>query len=74
VWNPQFIELFVAGLQTGDQPEHWAALTHELRNAAPYARNTTVLPWPLHLARQVQEYLLPKEITTDKDEELVPQD
>lgn len=59
VWNPQFIELLVAGIQDDDQPEHWAALAHNLRDAAPYVRDTTVLPWPLHLAEQVEEYLLP---------------
>ncbi|GIJ36326.1 pPIWI_RE module domain-containing protein [Micromonospora sediminimaris] len=63
VWNPQFIELLVAGIQDGDQPGHWAALAHELRDAAPYVRGTTVLPWPLHLAEQIEEYLLPTRIT-----------
>ncbi|WP_240033265.1 RNaseH domain-containing protein [Micromonospora globbae] len=62
VWNPQFIELLVAGIQDGDQPEHWAALAHDLRDAAPYVRDTTVLPWPLHLAEQIEEYLLPTKI------------
>jgi len=64
VWNPQFIELFVAGLQDGDRPEHWAALAHDLRDAAPYARDTIALPWPLHLAGQIEEYLLPTRIST----------
>jgi hypothetical protein len=62
VWNPQFIELLVAGMQDGDHPEHWAALAHDLRDAAPYVRDTTVLPWPLHLAAQIEEYLLPAKI------------
>jgi hypothetical protein len=35
VWNPQFIEVFVAGMQTGDRPEDWAALTHELADPLP---------------------------------------
>ncbi|GAA3450550.1 pPIWI_RE module domain-containing protein [Dactylosporangium matsuzakiense] len=64
VWNPQLIELLVAGVQDGDAPEHWATLAHDLRDAAPYVRNTTVLPWPLHLAEQIEEYLLPAKITT----------
>jgi len=59
VWNAQFIELLVAGVQEGDRPEHWAALAHDLRNAAPYSRETTILPWPLHLAEQIEEYLIP---------------
>ncbi len=63
VWNPQLIELLVAGVQEGDTPEHWAALAHDLRDAAPYVRDTTVLPWPLHLAEQIEEYLLPTKIT-----------
>jgi hypothetical protein len=63
VWNPQLIELLVAGMQEGDLPEHWAALAHDLRDAAPYVRDTTVLPWPLHLAEQIEEYLLPTKIT-----------
>jgi hypothetical protein len=63
VWNPQFIELLVAGAQNGDKPEHWAALAHDLRDAAPYVRDSTVLPWPLHLAAQIEEYLLPTTIT-----------
>jgi hypothetical protein len=59
VWNSQFVELLVAGIQDGDQPEHWAALAHDLRRAAaPYSRGTTALPWPLHLAKQIEEYLL----------------
>ncbi|MEX5710500.1 RNaseH domain-containing protein [Parafrankia sp. FMc6] len=62
VWNAQFIELLVAGAQDGDEPEHWAALAHDLREAAPYVRDTTVLPWPLHLAQQLEEYLLPAKI------------
>jgi hypothetical protein len=62
VWNHQFIELFVAGIQDGDDPDHWAALAHELRSATPYSKATTMLPWPLHLARQVEEYLLPTTI------------
>ncbi|MEV8374990.1 RNaseH domain-containing protein [Kribbella sp. NPDC056861] len=69
VWNPQLIELFVAGLQDGDRPEHWAALTHELRDAAPYARDTTILPWPLHLAGQIEEYLIPTRVSATGDSE-----
>ncbi|RSM56786.1 DUF3893 domain-containing protein [Actinoplanes sp. ATCC 53533] len=70
VWNPQFIELTVAGLQDGDSPEHWAALAHDLRDAAPYVRGTTVLPWPLHLAEQIEEYLLPSKISATQLAEL----
>lgn len=62
VWNPQLIELLVAGVQDGDTPQHWAMLAHDLRDAAPYVRDATVLPWPLHLAEQIEEYLLPARI------------
>ncbi|TDC50775.1 DUF3893 domain-containing protein [Micromonospora sp. KC207] len=71
VWNPQFIELLVAGIQDGDQPEHWAALAHDLRDAAPYVRNTTILPWPLHLAEQIEQYLLPTKITDLDAQEVI---
>ena len=64
VWNSQFVELFVAGLQHGDRPEHWAALAHDLRSAAPYVRDATTLPWPLHLAEQIEEYLLPTRLAS----------
>jgi hypothetical protein len=74
VWNQQFIEVFVAAIQPDDVPEHWAALTHDLRWAAPYVDVTTTLPWPLHLAQSVEEYLLPTKIgnipTGELDEEL----
>jgi len=62
VWNQQFIELLVAAVQPGDMPDHWAALAHDLRWATPYSDVTTTLPWPLHLAAQVDEYLLPTKI------------
>ncbi|GAA4243243.1 pPIWI_RE module domain-containing protein [Dactylosporangium darangshiense] len=62
VWNPQFIELTVAGIQHGDDPRHWATLAHELRWAAPYVNSPTTLPWPLHLAKQIGEYLIPTEV------------
>ncbi|MFV2104891.1 RNaseH domain-containing protein [Micromonospora sp. LOL_024] len=37
---------------------HWAALVHDLRNATPYIRWTTALPWPLQLAKQIADYML----------------
>ncbi|MFE7869882.1 pPIWI_RE module domain-containing protein [Micromonospora humida] len=71
VWNPQLIELLVAGVQDGDTPEQWASLAHDLRDAAPYVRDTTVLPWPLHLAEQIEEYLIPAKIA-DADQPEAP--
>jgi hypothetical protein len=67
VWNPQLVELFVAAVQDGDRPEVWAALAHDLRRAAPYVKDTTILPWPLHLATQIEEYLLPTAINHPQD-------
>jgi len=74
VWNAQLVEFFVAACQEGDRPEHWAALAHDLRDAAPYARSTTTLPWPLHLAEQIEEYLLPTRITHLEDDESTSDD
>jgi hypothetical protein len=61
VWNHQLVELAVAGLQAGDDPggEAWAALVHDLRWAAPHHTQPTVLPWPLHLAPLIGEYIVP---------------
>ncbi|MET7472039.1 RNaseH domain-containing protein [Micromonospora sp. NPDC005222] len=39
-----------------------ASTGHELRDAAPFVRGALVLPWPLHLAEQIEEYLLPTKI------------
>jgi hypothetical protein len=75
VWNHQLVELAVAGLQAADDPdgEAWAALAHDLRWAAPHHREPTVLPWPLHLAQLVGEYIVPvkliEEIEATENEE-----
>jgi hypothetical protein len=75
VWNHQLVELAVAGLQTADDPdgEAWAAMAHDLRWAAPHYREPTVLPWPLHLAQLVGEYIVPvkliEEIEATENEE-----
>jgi hypothetical protein len=57
VWNEHLVELCVAGIQDGDQPAHWAALVHNLRDAGPYIHWSTELPWPLQLAKQIGEYV-----------------
>jgi hypothetical protein len=69
VWNQHLVEILVASLQKGDRAEDWAALTHELRSAAPYFDSTTILPWPLHLAQQIEEYLLPIKVNYVADED-----
>jgi hypothetical protein len=71
VWNQQFVELLVAAIHEGDQPQHWAALAHDLRRAASYVDVTTVLPWPLHLAAQIEEYLLPVKISYVGEEDAI---
>jgi hypothetical protein len=58
VWNERVVELCVAGIQDGDQPVHWAALVHNLRDAGPYIHWSTELPWPLQLAKQIGEYIM----------------
>ncbi|WP_161784519.1 RNaseH domain-containing protein [Actinokineospora spheciospongiae] len=57
VWNGQLVELVVASLQEDDKPAHWAALTHELRDATPFTTWTTTLPWPLNLGLEIERYL-----------------
>jgi DNA segregation ATPase FtsK/SpoIIIE-like protein len=75
VWNHQLVELAVAGLQASDDPggEAWAALVHDLRWAAPHHAQPTVLPWPLHLAQLIGEYIIPikliEEIEASENEE-----
>lgn len=59
IWNPGLYELTVACLQPNDHTVWpWAAITHELRNAALHYDDATALPLPLHLARGMEEYVL----------------
>jgi hypothetical protein len=46
-------------LQANDDAESWAALGHDLRWAAPHFGHATTLPWPLHLAQLIGEYIVP---------------
>lgn len=59
VWNHQLIEIAAVSLQVGDDAESWAALAHDLRWAAPHYGLATTLPWPLHLAQLIGEYIVP---------------
>lgn len=72
-WNPSLVELTVAGLQPGDVDWVWAAVVHELRFAAYHFDDALVLPLPLHLAKLMEEYVLPLRIASsdqqDEDEE-----
>jgi argonaute-like protein/RNase H domain-containing protein/MID domain-containing protein len=58
-WNAGFCELTAVCLQDGDSPEEWAALAQALRQAAGHHPEATTLPLPLHLAAQMEEYVLP---------------
>ncbi|MER7909934.1 DUF3962 domain-containing protein [Streptomyces sp. NPDC096068] len=58
-WNPGLLEVVVSACQPGDDPEAWAALTHQLRKTPDYGRSLLGLPLPLHLARKTGEYILP---------------
>lgn len=66
-WNPALLEVAVIGCQPGDDPEAWAALTHQLRMAPDY-RDMLALPLPNHLARKAQEYVLPVHRAGDEQE------
>ena len=59
VWNHQLIEIAAVSLQADDDAESWAALAHDLRWAAPHYGHATTLPWPLHLAQLIGEYIVP---------------
>jgi hypothetical protein len=58
-WNPQLVEITAAALQPGDDPWVWAMLTHQLRFVAAHHEDALIYPLPLHLARQIAEYVLP---------------
>ncbi|MGK7903736.1 MAG: DUF3962 domain-containing protein [Hormoscilla sp.] len=68
VWNPGLVELTVACLQSGDDPFPWVALTHELRHIALQYDEPLKLPLPLHLAKQIEEYVLLMENEDIEDE------
>ncbi|MBO1346177.1 MAG: DUF3962 domain-containing protein [Hormoscilla sp. GUM202] len=66
--NPGLVEITVACLQTGDEVFPWAALTHELRHIALQYNEYLKLPLPLHLAKQIEEYVLLMENEEIEDE------
>jgi tetratricopeptide (TPR) repeat protein len=57
-WNPGLVELTVACIQPDDEVLPWAALTHELRHLALHYNEALKLPLPLHLAKQIGDYVL----------------
>ncbi len=56
--NPGLVELTVACIQPGDEILPWAAITHKLRHIALQYDEALKLPLPLHLAKQMEEYVL----------------
>ncbi|AOW98997.1 hypothetical protein BJP34_05645 [Moorena producens PAL-8-15-08-1] len=56
--HPQIVELTVACIQPGDKPEHWAIVTHELRQMALQYNSPLARPIVLHLAAQMPDYVL----------------
>ncbi|MBX9386926.1 pPIWI_RE module domain-containing protein [Streptomonospora nanhaiensis] len=83
-WNPGLMEIAVLGChprgtasdEPGDDPEAFATVVHQLRQAPDY-RGALALPLPLHLAAQAQEYVLPtlaEEDGAPETEEAAPAD
>ncbi|BAJ31842.1 MULTISPECIES: DUF3962 domain-containing protein [Kitasatospora] len=70
-WNPGLLELAVVGCQPGDDPELWAALTHQLRRTPDY-RSYLALPLPLHLAKLAGEYVLPATAEPEEADDAAP--
>lgn len=57
-WNPGLVELTVACIQPDDEVLPWAAIAHELRHLALHYDEALKLPLPLHLAKQIGDYVL----------------
>lgn len=66
--NPAILELTVACIQPGDEPEDWAILTHELRRMALQYKDTLARPIVLHLASQMAGYVLMVDEDSSEDE------
>jgi hypothetical protein len=57
-WNPGLYELTVI-TEVKHEAWQWAALTHELRQAPLHYTEATALPFPLHLAKGIEQYSAP---------------
>ncbi len=57
-WNPGLYELTVI-TDARHEAWQWAALTHELRQASLHYAEATALPFPLHLAKGIEQYSAP---------------
>ena len=51
------IEIYPLQLQQGDDPWDWVRYVNALRQLPIQYNQTTVLPLPLHLAKNLSEYL-----------------
>jgi hypothetical protein len=67
VWNPSLVEFTVAAKQPSDDPALWAAVAHGLRFMASHYQDALVHPLPLHLADQMEEYVLPMQDNGDAE-------
>lgn len=56
--SPQAVELTMAYLQPGDDPVHWASLTHHLRSYSLVYNDALIFPIMLDLAEQAGDYAL----------------
>lgn len=52
------IEMYPIQLQSGDNPDAWAKLVSDLCTLSIQYEQSTILPLPLHLAKNLTEYLL----------------
>ncbi|KIH97641.1 hypothetical protein LP52_18235 [Streptomonospora alba] len=78
VGSPQLIELTMAGLCEGDDPEKWAMFLQQQRNTEE-SKSELVLPFALHMAALSKEYALPYDELPDEtddpgDDPLKPDD
>jgi pPIWI_RE module N-terminal domain/RNaseH domain of pPIWI_RE/MID domain of pPIWI_RE len=69
VWNARGLEYTVAAIQPGDTAENWAALAHDLRWATPHYDYSVSYPWPLMVAKQLAQYVMPLELPEETDVE-----
>ena len=67
-WNPGLKEVFLAGLQSGDDGDVWAHLVDRLRGSSSYTVDPLALPYPLHLVKQVGEYTRLSTVEEDSSE------
>lgn len=67
--NPGLVEVTVACIQPGDDIQSWAFLAHELRHLALNYDEALKIPLPLHLAKQMEEYVL---LIDNEEEEDLP--